>query len=298
MIASIYISTSNDPYQNIASEYHILKELTGPALYLWVNRPCVIAGKNQNAYAEWNLDCIHKLNILPVRRLSGGGCVYHDLGNLNFSFFDFSGTPNPAFLSIIIDALRTFGIEATLSGRNDLCIGDKKFGGTAYLTEDNKCLLHGTLMVDVNINTLSKVLQPNIKKLENKGISSIQSRVLNLSSISSSISTSSLQDAIMDTFIQEYPNAQIKSVPINAPLSRKLSSREWIYGKYSDDKFIIDFNTTAGFITAHVTIHQGMIQEIKIYTDSLDIYLAQNLEAYLLNKPFEKIEYYLNSRFI
>lgn len=292
-MATIYCSKSNDPYQNIASEYSILKQLDGPALFLWSNRPCVIAGKNQNTYAEWNLDYVRQLNILPVRRMTGGGCVYQDLGNLNFSFFDTKETSNEKNLSFIIKALKKFDVEATISGRNDLCIKDKKFGGTAYLSEDGKCLVHGTLMVDVNIDTLTKVLQPNLKKYEDRGISSVRSRVINLSTVSGTINITALSEVIIEVFKDEFKNVQIKEAPINLPLSMKLSSREWIYGDYANGELEFHCKIENGVVTAVITAYNGIINQVKVYTDSMDIELAEELEKYLRNKPVEKIEYYI-----
>ena len=293
-MTTIYYSKSNDPYQNIASEYSILQNLDDPALFLWSNRPCVIAGKNQNTYAEWDLNYIRQLNILPVRRLTGGGCVYHDLGNLNFSFFGRQDTSNEYFLGIILKALKNFNIDATISGRNDLCICDKKFGGTAYLLEDGKKLVHGTLMVDVNIDILTKVLQPNVRKYEDRGISSVKSRVINLSEISSQISTSALAKAIEETYRDEMEAIQIADAPIDMQLSKKLASRDWIYGDYANGESEFHFKTKKGVITAIVKNRDGLIEQVRIYTDSMEISWTEQLEAHLRNKPVDKIKYYID----
>lgn len=290
-MAKIYYSSQNNPYQNIASEYQILKEVKEPTLYLWVNQPCVIAGKNQNTYAEWNLDLIVSRNILPVRRLSGGGCVFHDLGNLNFSFFDVGDTPNVEFLDIIIKAVRRFCINVRKSGRNDLCVDNKKIGGTAYLVEDGKYLLHGTLMVDVNLDVLSQVLQPNVKKYENRGIVSVKSRVANLSTFASNLSVVSLAKAIVEVFQETYPNTTIKSTPIYLELSQKLSSRKWIYGDIGHDILEFHYQTSCGVVTVQVKVRDGFMEKVNIYTDSLDPSLSSQLQHYLFHKPLDKLEF-------
>ena len=151
---------------------------------LWQNEPTVVIGKNQNAFAEINMDYIKKNNIHIARRITGGGAVYHDLGNVNYTFIsnqgETAGIDFAYFTAPIIEALGTLGINAVLSGRNDLMIGDKKFSGNAQHTKANRVLHHGTLLFDSELDILSYALNVDEEKIKAKAIKSARSRVTNL----------------------------------------------------------------------------------------------------------------------
>ena len=189
----IVILDSKNPYINISREYSYFENLQNDELFflLWQNEPCVIMGRNQNIYNELNLDYIKKENILPVRRFTGGGSVYHDLGNLNFTFISSQKNKKmDARMDIILNALNKEGIEAEKKGRNDILSNGKKISGMARLEDEEKILIHGTLMVDLDLRKLSNCLTPDISKFNGKGIKSIKSRVVNLNQLNSSITIS------------------------------------------------------------------------------------------------------------
>ncbi|NOQ50508.1 MAG: lipoate--protein ligase [Mycoplasmataceae bacterium] len=179
-----FVSESLNPYFNLAIEEYLMKNINGDVFYLYQNNPSVIIGKNQNPYSEVNISYMKKHQIKLVRRMSGGGAVYHDLGNLNYAFilkgkskdlYQFKKHSSP-----IIKALKNLNIDIAFSGRNDLLIDGKKFSGTAQYVNQGSLLHHGTIMFDVDLKAIKHVLKPNIDKLHSKGIKSISGRVTNL----------------------------------------------------------------------------------------------------------------------
>lgn len=292
-----YFESENfNPYCNIASEYAILKNINNISLYLWVNQPCVIAGVNQDTSAEWNIEVLNKKQILPVRRLTGGGCVYHDLGNLNFTFvvpkteFEF-----PKFFNIIINALKKFNINAYKSGRNDILVNGKKVCGTAYLEEDNKILFHGTLMVCVNIDQLIEVLTPSYKKFEGKGISSVKSRVSNLIDFNENINISNLKTAIKESFEETFNLSSKTDIPLpsDKKLSLKLMSNKWIYYGNTSNKILIEQKINNSNVNIYLTVKNDIILSSDIFTDSLDYNLSKKLQKFLLGKRYSQFHYYI-----
>lgn len=289
-------SESFNPYFNIASEYAIFKTIDDISLYLWINQPCVIAGINQDTNAEWNSEVLNKKQILPVRRLTGGGCVYHDFGNLNFTFsvpkkeFDFS-----KFFNIIINSLKNFNINAYRSGRNDILVNRKKICGTAYLEENDKILFHGTLMVCVNIDQLIEVLTPSYKKFEGKGISSIKSRVSNLIDFNNSITITELKKSIRETFEKTFNSSAKREVPLpfDKSLYLKLMNNEWIYYGNTINKILIEEKINNENVDIYLTLKNDIILEADIFTDSLDYNLSKNLKNFLVGKKYSRLHYYI-----
>lgn len=180
-----YIPVAFDiPYENMALEEYLLDQpcFTDDYLFFYVHKPSVIIGAHQNAYKEVNARYIDQNGIIVARRLSGGGAVYHDGGNLNYSFV-FSNPDNFNFVNLvrpISDALNALGAGCVFTGRNDLTIGGRKFSGAAQCVRNGKLLFHGTLMVDVDLEALTQALTPDKIKIASKGIDSVRSRVINL----------------------------------------------------------------------------------------------------------------------
>ena len=186
----LYINnTSNDPYFNMALDEYVVKHLdpSNDYFYFYINRPTVVIGRNQNTIEEVNLDYVKEHDIIVVRRMSGGGAVYHDMGNINFSFVvdyrkeDFNSMER--FAKAIVKALSKFGIMAEFTGRNDITIDRKKFSGNAQYVTRNRILHHGTLLFDSDLSVLSKALNVKPEKIKSKGIKSVKSRVTNIKSI-------------------------------------------------------------------------------------------------------------------
>lgn len=174
-----------DPYFNMAFDEYALEQLPldEPLFYLWQNKPAVIIGLNQDVCAEVNLDYLRDNGIALVRRVTGGGAVYHDFGNLNYTIVGRSADLTkdyPGYTRYMLQALQTLGVEAELSGRNDILVNGRKISGYAKRVYKDRLMVHGTLMYDVDLSVLEKVLNPPIEKLMTKGISSVHSRVDNL----------------------------------------------------------------------------------------------------------------------
>lgn len=171
------VNESTDPYFNMAFDEWCLENIDvgEPVFYLWKNRPSVIIGLNQNAPQEVNLDYLRQNGITLARRVTGGGAVYHDLQNLNYTIIGKDACPE-----IFAEALRKLGIDAELTGRNDIFVGGKKVSGYAKRIWKDRVLIHGTLMYDVDIDVLTKALTTPVSKLAMKGVSSVRSRVTNL----------------------------------------------------------------------------------------------------------------------
>lgn len=177
------INLSNDPYYNLAFEEYAFRHLEGSAFWLWVNRPVIVVGRNQDTLAEIDERYVKDHGIRVVRRLSGGGAVYHDAGNLNYSIlsdakstgFDFERFARP-----VVDTLQCMGIEATFSGRNDITIDGKKCCGNAQYRNAKRVLHHGSILFDVDLTVLSSALRVSEDKMASKGIASVKSRVTNV----------------------------------------------------------------------------------------------------------------------
>lgn len=291
-------STSNDPYTNIALENALYETADDLILYLWVNQPSVIAGVNQNSRVEWNPVVLKQEGILPVRRLTGGGCVYHDYGNLNFSFCckkkdaDFD-----RFLHIIKDALLTFHINALQSGRNDLTVDNKKICGTAWMNDDEQVLFHGCILVDVDLSQLTRALTPSSQKLKGKGIESVRSRVTNLKDINPSITMDGLKASLLQSFEKEYNEICDKTytVDLNQELVNQLKSDDWIYQFEQHPTLIYETQLKNANICLEITLNGDIMKKIQVATDSLDIHLKNNVISLLQNKPYEQLEFLLES---
>ncbi len=195
----VIISKEVDPAYNLALEEELLRNLKDNEniLYLWQNDRTVVIGRNQNPYSECNLDYMKENNITLVRRISGGGTVFHDLGNLNFTFLTKEVDVNlEKQLKVIIDGIKKLGLVAEVSGRNDLLIDNKKFSGHAFYSEDENYFHHGTIMIDINLDELSKSLNPSKLKLQSKGIKSVRSRVVNLKDLDKKIDSNIVKEAM------------------------------------------------------------------------------------------------------
>ena len=196
-----YICSENtSPYYNLALERSLFDFVDEDTviLYLWQNSHTIVIGKNQNAYAECKVDEFIGAGGTLARRPSGGGAVYHDLGNLNFSIIcNESIAKEHTYQRIVKEALRFFGIVSEFNGRNDLTVDDKKFSGNAFYVKDDVLCQHGTILINSDFKELSKYLTPDISKLERNHVKSVESRVVNLSEISDKITVESMKEAMI-----------------------------------------------------------------------------------------------------
>lgn len=229
----LYLTGSRDPYYNLACEEYLLYHSDEDIFMLWQNEPTVVLGKNQNIYAEVDPDYAEKHGIHVIRRITGGGAVYHDGGNVNYTFItsreraqvlDFAYFTEP-----IRAALEHWGLKAELSGRNDLLVDGLKFSGNAQHATKERILHHGTLLFDSDLSVLSKVLKPDNEKLKSKGIASVRSRVTNLRPL--------LPEMTVEEFIEgiaSFLNVETQVLPCNDEISRiakRNRSEDYIFGR-------------------------------------------------------------------
>lgn len=196
------ISSNTNPYKNLAYEQYLLKQVENEfaIIYLWQNNDTIVVGRNQNIYNECLVDEFKQSGGYIARRKSGGGAVYHDLGNLNFSIISkINNLEKCQYQNIIMDCLKSFGINSDFNGRNDILVEGKKVSGNAKYSSGDTICQHGTLLIDTDIERMTHFLTPNINKLERNYVKSVKSRVINLSYISSRISIETMKNAILTT---------------------------------------------------------------------------------------------------
>ncbi|WP_024345040.1 lipoate--protein ligase [Lacrimispora indolis] len=285
----IIVSKEFDPYFNIAAEHQLfLASDEDIHLFLWQNDASVIIGRNQNLYAECNLSYLKEKNIKAVRRFSGGGAVYHDKGNVNFTFITKEALASHVqFIEIIQSVMLRLGIDCEFSGRNDLLYKNQKFSGHAYYTDNDNYMYHGTILVHVDFGRLEKALTPSTLKLQSKGVKSVKNRVINLSEISKKITTERVIEAFIETFDSkkiEY----INKTNFNAPLESLLSSYDWLYAQSPNFDIVLERKYSLGNVSVHISISDGIIKNAKISTDSLQLYDFRICENNLSEKQFDE----------
>lgn len=294
-----YIETDWDlPYYNFALEDYLLQQAPlDDYLFFYVHRPSIIVGKFQNTLEEVNQDFVQDEDIVVARRLSGGGAVYHDQGNLNFSFVhpaDHADMNNfKKFTQPVVDALQSLGLDAHLSGRNDILIGDKKVSGNAQCYAKGRILHHGTLLFDADMSNLAKSLKVKDLKISSKGIKSVRSRVTNITDeLKSPMSIQAFQDYLLETFKTERDISPYTLSPeAQAYIDKKaelFSSWDWNWGKspkYSLDK---TQKFTCGLINAKINVNKGVIQDLRIFGDFFTSQPLAGLEEALRDVPFHR----------
>ena len=229
------VLNSHDPYLNLAVEEYLFRNSDDDIFMLWQNDKTVVIGKNQNVYAEIDEDFLKEEGITVARRITGGGAVYHDLGNLNYTFISSSrdkGIDFEYFTEPILEALRALGISPTLSGRNDLEVSGLKFSGNAQYNDGKRVLHHGTLLFDSDLTVLSKALSVDEEKLKAKAIKSTRSRVTNLRPLIDGELTVEDFIAIISDFVIKKYSPEIITPPENPEIERlknRNSSKDWLY---------------------------------------------------------------------
>ncbi len=283
-------SDLTDPYRNLAAEEYLTKNVRPgePILFLWQNKETVVIGKNQNSYAECNLDKMQKDGVLLSRRLSGGGAVFHDLGNLCFSFISHENDHNVAAqLAIIAEACGEFGIEAEPTGRNDIETLGRKFSGNAfYMIGKNKCH-HGTVLISAEKSRLSDYLTVSKTKLQAKGIKSVPSRVVNLCELNEEITPDAFSEALIKACgasLCPMPDEDLYSERADA-----FASPEWLFGEDPEFTDEIKYRTAEGEFTLRLTVRGEIITDCVVYTDSLEPDAAERIRAEVVGKRFEEV---------
>jgi len=272
-------STSTNAYFNIATEEFLLSKFpTEDILLFYVNAPSIIVGKFQNTLAEINLDFVKANNINVVRRMSGGGAVYHDLGNLNFSFHTLLGdkdfTDFSMFTAPVISLLNKLHVPAKLEGRNDLLVDGRKFSGNAKLVKSGKMIQHGTILLDSEMSVLADALKTNPLKFIDKAVKSNRSRVVNLIEyLPKSTTTESFKRLFIEEIQQNTPDTTLYTLTaedqqaIEKLVKEKYESWDWNFGFSPNYNFKKAKKIPAGFIEVHLDVHKGSIVNIKIFGD-------------------------------
>ncbi|RKD29138.1 lipoate--protein ligase [Thermohalobacter berrensis] len=301
----IYIyNDSTNPYFNLATEEYILKEFKEDCFMLWRNKPCIVVGKNQNTLSEINLDYVKEHNIPVVRRLSGGGAVFHDLGNLNFTFIFNDSTGNSfsnfkKFTQPIIDVLKKLSVNAEFSGRNDLTIDGKKFSGNAQYHYKNRILHHGTLLFSANMTDLTAALKVKPSKFKDKGVKSIKSRVTNITKhLKEPLTILEFKDLIMEHIKNTYGGENLYSftesdiAKINKLVKEKYETWDWNFGSSPKYSFKKEMRYGGGTVEINLNVEKGLIKDVKIFGDFFGKYDISHIENALKGVKHSEDEIY------
>lgn len=303
----ILYSTLDNPWYNLAVEEYLMDWTTCAMkdgircyiLYLWQNKDTVVIGRNQNAWQECRTGLLEEEGGRLARRSTGGGAVFHDMGNLNFSLI----TPKSEYdtkrsSSVILRAVKSLGVDAFLSGRNDILVGDRKFSGNAFCITKDAGLHHGTLLINSDYMRIARYLEVSKAKLESKGIKSVKSRVTNLSAIVPDITLDSMKTALEKCFLEEYPAEETTRyentfwIPPKdlSELVRKYESWDWRYGQTIPFTAKIETRFEWGGIEMQFLVREGKISDIRIYSDALDLAFFDQVAESLQNTRFASDE--------
>ncbi|MCC9864935.1 lipoate--protein ligase, partial [Streptococcus agalactiae] len=288
------VYTSNDPAYNVALEAYAFQKLTDidEIFILWINEPAIIIGRHQNTIQEINKEFIDKNGIHVVRRLSGGGAVYHDLNNLNYTIisnntqegaFDFQTFSKP-----VIDTLAKLGVKAEFTGRNDLEINGQKFAGNAQAYYKGRMMHHGCLLFDVDMSVLGQALKVSKDKIESKGIKSVRARVTNIvDHLSDKITVQEFSDAILAQMKEEYPEmdeyvlSDAELSEIQAMRDNQFATWDWTYGKAPEYTIERGVRYPAGKITTYANVENSTIKSVKIFGDFFGVKPVDDIEKML-----------------
>lgn len=299
---------THDIRTNLATEEYLMNSgvMTPPFMLFYIEKPCIIVGRNQNTVEEINEDYCKQHGITITRRLSGGGAMYQDLGNLCFSFIvpadrqrfgDFKTLVQP-----IVDALHEMGATgAEVTGRNDIVIDGKKFSGNAMYTRNGKTFCHGTLMFDVDTDAVAGALKVPKDKIESKGIKSVRSRVTNLKPYLKPefqrLDTAGFRDELIKRIyhVDDLSQAQINEYQLTAKDQQAIHQIEteryrdwnWVFGQSPVFTVKKRKHFDAGTIDARFEVQDGKIQMAKIYGDFFGVEDVHQLEKALIGKPYD-----------
>lgn len=278
------VSDQTEPYWNIAVENFLVESAECVTLYLWRNRRTVVIGQNQNPYSEVNVEALEADGGFLMRRKTGGGAVYHDDGNLNFSFV----VPKALYdqqrqFSVIQRAVESFGLHTELSGRNDILAEGRKFSGNAFSKGRLNDLHHGTLLISGDMSDLAHYLKPKPAKLQKHGVASVRSRVVNLAELNPAITPESIAPRLKEAFFSEYSEysensensdfSEIIKRPEVRALHDHFASPEWKYGRWRTFTAQHSAQFDWGGVELALTVDEsrGIITDVQIASDALDL---------------------------
>lgn len=295
------INNCTDPYFNLACEEYLMENSDSDIFMLWQNKPSVIIGISQNAFSEVNLSYAQEHGIPVCRRMTGGGAVYHDLGNINFTFItkdDGCGIDFRRFLMPITEALSDLGCVCEINGRNDIVFNGRKISGNAQCHKYGKILHHGTLLIDTDFGVLEKVLNVDKEKMKSKGITSVRSRVENLISYLKTdvngVKNSIIQRIATEMF--ELDKSEVDAV--NAIKESKYTSWDFIFGRSKTlENTVKKRFDGGGTVEISYTAERGIVKEARIFGDFFSDNDPSEIEKALIGSKMirENIEASLNN---
>lgn len=306
MNIKIYISENTNPWFNLATEDWLFQELDDfdQVLFLWRNADTVVIGRSQNPWLECRLDDMRNDEVLLARRQSGGGAVFHDLGNTNFTFLSKKSHYNKADnLAIITRALqKNWHINAKASGRNDIVVtlpdgSERKISGSAFKEKADRAFHHGTVLVNADMSRLANYLNPDKRKLEAKGIKSVKSRVMNASECAPDINHDGLLSAIITEFCEHYgahvePNilstVTLQNIASLNNYYEKLKSWDWLYGQTLEFTHRFNPRFNWGGVDIQLVVKNAAIKDVRVYSDSLYPDLIEALEQKLQGMSYDQ----------
>lgn len=293
------ITKETNPYKNLALEAYLLNTVKEDEciLYLWQNERTVVIGKNQNPWKECKVAELEEDGGILVRRMSGGGAVFHDLGNLNFTFLVTKDNYNvERQLQVILEAVKLRGIPAEKTGRNDISVEGRKFSGNAFFSDGFHCYHHGTILVKADMKMLSHYLNVSREKLVSKGVDSVRSRVTNLTEYNPDLSIDMVKGDLIKAFESIYnlvpEQIEIAQIPTQElmKLEDKFSSWEWIYGKNISFNYCIGRRFSWGDIEIGFEVESGVIKDCRVFSDSLETEVFETIASRLSGLKFSTNE--------
>ena len=295
----VLISDTYDPWFNLATEDWIFRDLDPEQriLFLWRNQPTVVIGRSQNPWVECHLEKMEKDQVLLARRQSGGGAVFHNLGNTNFTFLSSKQNYNRnENFDIIIQTLKKFNLDAYVSGRNDLVVklsdhnGERKISGSAFRESNDRAFHHGTLLISTDMNRLQRYLNPHPKKLEAKGVASVRSRVINLMDLNPDIQHENLSEEIVNSFFGYYQqtgeieyldHSDLIQLPQLKERYELYKNWDWRFGQTFEFTHQLETRFDWGLIDLRLNVDNGIIQSAECYSDCLYPELIDYLKSVL-----------------
>jgi len=288
-----------DPYFNLAAEEYVMDHFDRDVFMLWRNAPAIIVGRHQNTLAEINLDYVREHDIPVVRRLSGGGAVFHDLGNLNFTFIAGGGGGTHRnevdfrrFTQPILGALQGLGVDARFEGRNDLTIDGRKFSGNAEYVHQRRILHHGTLLFSARMSDVAAALRPDPAKFNDKAVKSVRSRVTNISEhLPRPMTVLEFRDCLMAYVMAETPGAEAYTftaedrAAIAHLRETKYATWEWNFGHSPRYNFSKRARTSGGTVEVTLDVADGIIRSAHFYGDFFTLRDPAELAAGLVGTP-------------
>ncbi|ADO77280.1 lipoate--protein ligase [Halanaerobium praevalens] len=293
--AKFIASKSYNPWENLALEEYLLNNLNENEiiLYLWQNKDTIVIGRNQNAWQECSVNKLQEKEVKLARRLSGGGAVFHDQGNLNYTIL----MPKAEYelekqLQIILAALQNLGFKAKFSGRNDILCQNKKVSGTAYYFGTKAAYIHGTVLVNSDLKKLSSLLTVSAAKIKSKGIDSVKARVINLSQIDQQITVSKIKESIKNSFAAIYQQKKaLANVELDyqelEKLTNKYASWDWRFGESPDFDLCLDHRFQWGGVELKLKLASAIITKAVLYSDAMYGDLIPKIAEALTDQPFQ-----------